>query len=233
MKKLLVLFCAACICLLPAIALAGNPNPKLYLEIWSFSAKQTLLPTTPAYICTHPGRPLSGTLACWEPDVLSHIYVAVHIGGLVNICPNQPGTSQCDAFGGFLGLPFGINEVSDIALTFMNWNACNGFGKGPSLAGEPLACLASSSELCHDWMDHIGYLYYRNIDDTQVADLTIVKSLDTPEGGPWVINCSSTYDEGTTVGGGARYGGTELTCAGNEPTSVENTTWGKIKGLYR
>jgi len=204
MKKLLVLICAACF-LFPVVALAGNAHPTLYLEIWSYSTKPT---TLPSYICVHPhpGYP-TPPIPCWSAVIGTHVYVAVHIAKLdLPICP-VPLDPSCTNKGGFLGLPFGIVEVSDIPLTFMSWNACPGFLKGPSNAGEPAACLASSTSLCHDWTDHLGYLYYRNIDGTTVADLTIVQSADEPLGGPWVINCMTTYDQGTNVGGGARLGG--------------------------
>jgi len=210
--------------------MAGNVAPYLYLEIWSYSTKPS---TLPGYVCVHPnpGYP-TPPIACRSEAIGTHVYVAVHIAKLTEpICPTAGG-HPCDPYGGFLGLPFGIQEVGDVPLTFMSWNACPGFLKGLSGAGEPAACLASSTLLCHDWTDHLGYLYYRNFDGTASADLTIIRSADTPDGGPWVINCGNTYDEGTIVGAGARLGGEPLDCPFG-PTAVTPTTWGAIKGLYR
>ncbi|KPJ60584.1 MAG: hypothetical protein AMJ46_06220 [Latescibacteria bacterium DG_63] len=40
-----------------------------------------------------------------------------------------------------------------------------------------------------------------------------------------VINCDNEYDTGTVIGGNAQWG--------SEPSTIEMTTWGRIKSLYR
>jgi len=136
----------------------------------------------------------------------------------------------CIGYGGYLGLGFGA-QISGTGMTFMSWNACPGFLKGPSAAGEPAAMLASSTALCHDWVDHEGYMIWMNLTGTTARYINIIASADL--GHAKVINCHNQYDDGTTIGGGVQIGGTQTIICGESPTAVNTTTWGAIKGLYR
>jgi hypothetical protein len=112
----------------------------------------------------------------------------------------------------------------------MSWNACPGFLKGPSSAGEPAACLASSTAICHSEHDHEGYLVYLNTgSEPDAVYFNIVNSADL--GHYKVVACVSHYDEGTTIGGGAQVGGSQSVVCGLMP--VQELTGGSIKALYR
>ncbi len=226
MTRLLISIAVACCFLIPAVALAGNTAPKLYLEIWQFAEAPDPVPD---YVCVHSvpvpvsGIPCYSTKAAYNTALL-----AVHIGNLNQpVCPIPD--ASCTNQGGFLGLSFGLLATGE-AVTFMNWTACPGFLKGPSVAGEPSACLASSTDKCHDWQDHLGYLQYINMSTrTGMTTLGIVASADANPLS--VINCNFLYDSGTTVVGGAQWGGAQsIVCA---TTAVSNTTWGSIKSLFR
>jgi hypothetical protein len=215
----------------PERSLAGNFVPRLYLEVYSFVEDPTDPGPVPGYVCIHE-RPAESpwTLPCYAARLPYNFYaVPIHIGSLsLPICATTG--MACQGYGGFLGLFFGISSTGTGALTFMSWNACPGFLKGPSAAGEPAACGASSTALCHDWVDHEGYLVYMNLTSTAARYLNIVANADL--GHTRVINCHNQYDMGTVVIGGAQIGGAQtITCDMYVP--VEELTWGKIKGLFR
>jgi hypothetical protein len=218
----------------PVASPAGNANPQLYLEVYRFEEDPTDPGPVPSYVCVHE-RPTEYpfTLPCYAERLPYNFYVVpIHIGHLdMPVCTAvPPGAPQCVGLGGFLGLFFGISSTGTGTLTFMSWNACPGFLKGPSAAGEPAACGASSTDLCHDWIDHEGYLVYMNLTSTAARYLNIVNNADL--GHARVISCHSQYDMNTTVGGGVQIGGVQdITCQG--PTATEERTWGKLKTLYR
>ncbi len=231
MKKLLIVLAAL---MIPTVVMAGNMAPALYLELYQFEEDPTDPGPMPGYVCVHE-RPTSYpfTLPCYAPWVRYNYYVVpIHVGKLdMPICATTG--SGCVGFGGYLGCGFGVASTGTGTLGFMSWNACPGFLKGPSTAGEPAACLASSTLLCHDWVDHEGYLIYFASGTATGSKryLNIVASADL--GHFKVINCHNQYDNGTTVGGGVQIGMAQDILCGDSPTPVSATTWGAIKGLYR
>jgi len=214
----------------PACAAGGNHAPKVSLEVYGFEEEPDPLP---AGICVHEFPPFPSELPCYAVRLpYSFYYIPVHVCALDHpICPTTG--VPCIGLGGYVGLAFGLSQTAPTGspLMFMSWNACYGFLKGPSAAGEPAACLASSTALCHDWYDHEGYLVYLNTSaGTDKVYFDIVNSADLNN--HYVINCLSTYDENTTIGGRAQVGGAQdILCPG--PTAVEESTWGRIKTIYR
>jgi hypothetical protein len=230
MKTLLIVLAAL---MIPTMVMAGNLNPRLYLEVYPLTEEEVDPGPVPAYVCVHPVPTVyPWYLQCWALRVPYGYYaVPLHIGKLDQpICPTTG--MDCIGFGGYLGCGFGVTATGTGTLTFMSWNACPGFLKGPSAAGEPAACLASSTRLCHDWYDHEGYLLYMNGTNVTASKiLTIVASADL--GHAKAINCHNMYDDGTTIGGGAQISPTQTIVCEGSPTAVTATTWGAIKGLYR
>jgi len=232
MKKLLIVLAAL---MIPTMALAGNTAPKLWLEVY-YQADDPTDPEGPGFLtnpCVHPA-PLPNeypfTLPCYAPRLPYNFYIVpIHVGQLDRPICTTTGL-PCAEYGGYLGLGFGA-QISGTGITFMSWNACPGFLKGPSAAGEPAAMLASSTALCHDWYDHEGYMIWMNLTATTARYINIIASADL--GHALVINCRNQYDAGTTIGGGVQIGGTQTIICGNSPTAVKTTTWGAIKGLYR
>jgi hypothetical protein len=225
-------FVVAFLFALPVCALAGNVQPRLWLEV-NYQADDPTDPDGPGFMvnpCVHQvPPPYPFILPCYAPRLAYNFYIVpIHVSGLDRpIC--QTTGALCAGYGGYLGLGFGA-QISGTGMTFMNWNACPGFLKGPSAAGEPAAMLASSTAICHDWYDHEGYMIWMNLTGTTARYMNIVASADL--GHYKLINCHSQYDEGTTVGGGIQIGGTQtIVCGGQSP--VEEMTWGEIKALYR
>lgn len=228
MKKLLIALAAL---MIPVVVFAGNPTPTLYLEVYGFEEEPMPVPT---YVCTHEGSPFAGLLPCFSVRMpYMTYYVPIHIGKLVDICTTTG--PECATHGGFVGVPFGVTQTAPegTPLTFMSWNACPGFLKGVSVAGEPAACSSNSTTGCKDWFSHTGYLSYLNLSTNMTRKVLLNIGPNADVGHNKVINCAFTYDEGTAVGGGAEIDDAQtIVCAG-DPTAVEQTTWGKIKGLYR
>jgi len=228
MTRLLISLAVACCFLIPAGAFAGNDAPKLYLEIWQFGEVPD---PVPEYVCVHTTPVPPTGISCYSTKTqFNTAFVALHVGNLNQpVCPTTGIACRVPPQGGYLGVPFGMMATGQ-SVTFLSFTACPGFLKGPSAAGEPSACLASSTSKCHDWQDHLGYLQYFTTSSSPAAttfgvvnnaDLNLFK----------VINCGNQYDEGTTVVGGAQWGGTQsITCA---VTAVTPTTWGNIKSLFR
>jgi len=225
MARLLISIVVACCFVVPVVALAGNTAPKLYLELWQFAEMPDPMV---GYVCVHSTKPVGG-IHCYDTKVAyNSAVVPIHIGNLNQpVCPTTG--PSCAGQGGFLGLGFGL-LASGEAVNFMSWVACPGFLKGPSQAGEPAACIASSTQNCHDWWDHLGYLTYLNLSTrTGMTNLTIVNSADLNRYS--VINCHNEYDAGTEIGGSAQWGGVQsVTCSS---TPIQDTTWGSIKSLFR
>ncbi len=217
---------------LPVAALGGNPCPTLYLEVYGFEEEPD---TVPDYVCTHAERPYVGLLPCWALRLpYSYYYIPVHIARVFHVCPHEMGPA-CVDHGGFSGVPFGIQQVAQegAPLVFQDWNPCPGFLRGVSIAGEPAACGAYSTQGCRDWVHHTGYLVYWNAGDNTAsqADFSIVPSADL--GHNKVINCEFKYDENTYVGGGARVSDSKTIGCIGDAYAVEESTWGSIKALFR
>jgi hypothetical protein len=208
--------------------MGGNIAPRLLLEVYSFDEAPN---PVPEYICRHTVTGSPQVLPCYAQRIAYYTYCfPLHVAHLsFPICPTPGG--GCVGYGGYLGVGFGVTQTGSHPLTFMSWNACAGFLKGPSAAGEPAACLASSTQLCHDVLDHEGYLVYLNASTytTYSAIFTIVASADL--GHYKLINCHSQYDENTIIEGRAQVAPTQTMICSEVP--VEELTWGKIKGLYR
>jgi hypothetical protein len=230
MTRLLSLVICACALAVPMCSPAGNMAPRLWLEVY-YQADDPTDPEGPGYLADPCRHPLSAppAMPCYAPRLPYNFYVIpIHVGNLdAPICATVG--SGCAAYGGIVGVGFGAALTGGTGLTFMSWNACPGFIKGPSVSGEPSSMLASSTELCRDWFEHEGYMLWINDTGTSARFINIVASADL--GHYRVINCSNTYDDGTTVGGGVQIGGTQVNCGGWGP--VEEMNWGAIKALYR
>jgi hypothetical protein len=203
MKKLLILISAACLLVPAMVFAAGNPNPTLYLEIYNS-------PTDKCYCTYVPGGP---PLTCWN-GIKTQCFVFLHVGKVPN---------------GFLGTPHGIAYTGD-PFDYLSTTACPGFLKGPSTAGEPDAIVVSSTGECHMWDHHSCYTRWMSGTGAD-SFFDIVANADL--GHYKVINCDNLYDEGTVIGGRAEWSDVQSIVCGEDPTTVEETTWGKIKGLYR
>ncbi|UCF78044.1 MAG: hypothetical protein JSW03_07975 [Candidatus Eiseniibacteriota bacterium] len=212
MKALLILVVLSCL-IVPALALAqGNASPRLFLEIFDFASMPSPVPDS---VCNCSLVP-PALLPCYSAKSSGSAtgLLSVHVGQVEN---------------GFLGLPFGVTSSGGNPI-FLTVTACAGFLKGPSQAMEPAAIIISSTGPCYQWRKHVGYLRYL-AQSTNATYFNIVGNADL--GHNWVINCASLYDQNTAVGGNAQWGGVQdVTCYG-DPVSVETTTWGKIKGLFR
>jgi hypothetical protein len=211
MKKLSALIFAACL-LVPALGFA-QVNPALYLEVYDFGMTEP--DPVPDKVCYCEGPPTL-PIHCYDAKTpgMSYGYVPLHVGKVPD---------------GFRGVPYG-QTTSGAAVIFLSAVACNQFLKSPSTAGEPAAIGFSSTGPCHLWHRHPGYTKYltTNVDPTYFQ---IVNNADLAHN--YVLDCDYNYQTGTTVGGQAQWGGTQdIVCEG-DPTNVELTTWGKIKGLYR
>jgi len=227
MKKLLVLLIAACFCLVPVVSLAGNTHVSLYLEIYMFDADPDDPGPAPAYLCVHDPGPLQGELPCYSTK-LPYFFAAVpvHVGQLD--VPTASGWPlPAGPGGGFVGLAYGLTR-SGQAITFLGFVTCPEFLQGPGTP--PGAILASATTKCHDWHDHIGYTKYMASSSTVASFFDI--TMNTDLGDVEVIDCQANLSPNTVVGR-AQWGGTKSVTCAFDGTPVNETTWGKIKGLYR
>ena len=201
--KKLLVFISVVCLLIPAMALSEG-NPTPHLYLEIFEEGVDN--------CICLGPPVSCFYDGYKANYVP-CYVYVHIGKVPN---------------GFLGIPFGM--TSQNTSVFLSSTACPGFLKGPSTAGEPAAIIVSSTELCHPWQHHPIYCMWQAKDALKdYFDLTASADL----GHNNVINCDNEYDTGTTIAGNAQWIGPQDIVCGDDPTPVELTTWGAIKGLYR
>jgi len=227
MKKLLVLLIAACFCLVPTMALAGNTNPTLYLEIYMLEEDPDDPGPPPAFLCFHESRPLVGELPCFSPKAPYNFgIIPIHIGKLDQpICPDWP--MPGGPGGGYDVLSVGVAKTGG-TVNFVGITACPGFLQGPGTA--PGAILFAATTKCHDWVDHPCYVKYMSTTSMTATYFTIVANAD--DSLIQLINCQ-LGTEIPAVGGGVQWGGTKTIVCGLDPTAVNLTTWGNIKGLYR
>ncbi|KPJ60364.1 MAG: hypothetical protein AMJ46_07285 [Latescibacteria bacterium DG_63] len=227
---------ASLLCLMiPALALGGNAEPKLYLEAYGTEEIASYPP--PSYVCSHE-LPSPGTIQCHDSkSPWSYLYLAVHIDGLDETCPFEPllPNTGCENYGGFLGLTLGVASSGEPVL-FTALFPCPGFAAGPSAAGWPAAIVvAGFDDECHDRWDHPCYLVFFN--NSALTGATYFDIVDNADGmfndmNHNVINCNFEYDANTVIACRAQWGGDQdITCA--EVVAVEATTWGRIKALYR
>ncbi|UCF78868.1 MAG: hypothetical protein JSW03_00895 [Candidatus Eiseniibacteriota bacterium] len=226
MKNSLVFVSLLCL-MIPAVALGGNAEPRLYLE--TFATDQLPSHPPPSYVCSHDDSP--GPIHCYAPKSPGgFLYLALHVDHLDETCP--PGAS-CDLYGGYRAVGLGI-EVTGEPVLFVSLFACPGFMPGPSVAGWPAAICVASFDGCRGRLDHPFYLTFANDSECNGATyFDIVESADPQSCTDCLlINCSNEWDENTVVACRAQWGGTQqVTCA--EIVPVTPTTWGKIKGLFR
>jgi len=226
MRRITMLVVAASL-VAPVAVLAGNAQPRLYLEVYGWFEEPDPMP---AYVCVHPvsDRP-TPSLACYTlKPPYTWAAIPIHVGKLdYPICPTIG--PECVNLGGFRGVSLGV-KISGEFVNFMDFHPCPGFLAGP--CDPPAAILCSSAFSCRDWWDHPCYLSYLNMSVRSGATYFDVVGSST-DGQSLVINCSSQYDYGTIVGGRAQWGGAKtITCEGG-PTDVERTTWGMVKSLFR
>jgi hypothetical protein len=174
----------------------------------------------------HPERP--GVSPCFglKPG---YACVPLHISKMD--LPLAPGLGQLG--GGYQGVSYGVLK-SGGSGTFASYTPCLDQLMLPGTA--PGAIAQAATTTCHDWYDHPGYCSYYALGVT-AAYFTIIANGDEH----WikVINCQANYDPDPIIGdppnvnGQAQWGGTQTILCGTDPTAVEVTTWGKIKGLYR
>jgi hypothetical protein len=219
MKKLLVLLIATCFCLVSSMALAGNTNPTLYLEIYMYDYDPDDPGPAPAELCFHNPGPPVGELPCYSPKAPYRFgIVPLHIGKLdLPIAVGWP--PPIPTGGGYAGVAYGVAS-SGVAVLYLSFMACPGFNQGPGTA--PGAIVAAAFTQCQDWMDHPGYCKYISTENVGATYFDVVNNAE--EGKYVVINCQLAYDV-TSIGGRAQWG--------VDPTGVDLSTWGKIKGLYR
>jgi len=230
MKTLLGLLAAICFCLVPVVSLAGNAHPTLYLEIYMLDYDPADSSAAPQYLCVHPNVPYEGEIPCYAPKAPYNFgIVPIHVGKL-DFPISECWPLVCGPGGGYACVTFGIS-LTGTQCVFAGFTACANFLNGPSNAGNPAAIVVAATTKCHDWTDHPGYARYVSTNDLGASYFDIVNNAD--EDRVSVINCQAEPDLGTVIGGGAQWGGTKTVVCGMDPTAVETTTWGKIKGLYR
>jgi hypothetical protein len=228
MKTLLLLVCVVCLMVTAPVSAVGNPVlalPWLYLEIYTFAEQPTELPSC---VCGHalldPGPPPVyeniDTLPCYVPkNPYEFAYVPIHTatGG--------------EGFPGLRGNNFGI-QVSGEPVDFLGAFACQGFVEGPGVGPDAICFLSTGS--CYDWRNHSGYtLWFNSSTGTGATYFDIVPNADS--GNYYAMDCEYTWSMNTVVRGRAQWGGTKTIGCGcvTGPTSVQATTWGNIKDLYR
>jgi len=227
MKKLLILILAASFCLVPIVAQAGNTAVQLYLEIFTYEADPDDPGPAPDTVCVHSPGMRIGELQCYSAKLpFTFAVVPVHVGQL-SVPTAQGWPLPAGPGGGFVGLAYGLTR-SGTSATFLGFVTCPNFLQGPGTA--PGACLASATTQCHDWHDHIGYTKYMSSSTLTATFFDI--TMNTDLGDVEVIDCQANLSPNTVVGR-AQWGGTKSVTCGTDPTVVEETTWGKIKGLYR
>jgi len=244
MKTLLVLLAAACLCLVPFVARAGNTSPTLFLEIYQYDTD----PDDPEYgcvflgtcpeLCYHPAPhypPYPLTIQCYSPKVAYQFgIVPIHVGRL-DTYPSPAGLAEgwplpCGPGGGWVTLSIGIVRTG-APVTVMGLGVCPNFLQGPGTV--PAAILFTATTACHDWYDHGAYMKYMATSNTAASFFDITTNAD--DGILLLKNCQA-IDEippQLVIGGRAQWGGTKSVICALDPTSVDLTTWGKIKGLYR
>jgi len=238
MRTILVILAAACFCLVPVMALAGNAHPTLYLEIYQYDTDPddpefgcVFLGTCPE-ICYHPHPgPLPGDLQCYSPKIAYQFgIVPIHVGKLDTPPLGSGWPLPCGPGGGWVTLSLGIVRTGAPA-TVLGLGICPGFLQGPGTV--PAAILFTATTACHDWYDHGAYMKYMATSSTLASFFDITTNAD--DGILLLKNCQA-IDEippQLVIGGRAQWGGTKsITCTTGQ-TAVDLTTWGKIKGLYR
>ena len=221
MKNFLVLLVTACFCLVPAFAFAGNAHTVFYLEIYSSSTNPPL--------CVHVVRPVVGDIQCYMAKVGMSAYIPLHVGKLDTPPLAQGWPIPSGPGGGYSTVGYSLVQSGE-PVSFLSSTACAGFAVGYGTPPNDISFSATSA--CHDWYDHPGYLrYFNEFENTGATYFDI--GIYHPESGIKQVNCQGDYDPDPVVGGRAQWGGTKSIVCANDPTAVDLTTWGKIKGLYR
>ena len=226
MRFLLILLCCLTCLTFPVIALAGNANPHLYLEIYVLDYDPDDPGPQPEYLCGH-SRPFVPDLPCFAPKAPYYYGILpIHVHNLDTPPLAQGWPPPCGPGGGYIGVSCGIAK-SGVTVTFMGFIPCPGFALGAGTA--PGAIVVSATSACHDVFDHAGYCKYMASTNMGATYFDIVNNAD--DGAIKVINCQGNLDTGLEIAGRAQWGGTKQISCYSVP--VEPSTWGKVKALYR
>jgi hypothetical protein len=237
MKTLLVLLVAACFCLVPVAARAGNVNPVLYLEIFTYDADPDdpdlgcIAAGTCPELCYHNVRPVVGEIQCFAAKVAYQIAaLPIHVGKLDTPPLAEGWPLPCGPGGGWVTLSCGVARTGATA-NFLGLGICPNFLQGPGVP--PAAVLYTATTQCHDWYDHGGYMKYMATTNVTATYFDITTNADDDI--LLLKDCQGGNDIPPVlgIGGRAQWGGAKsVTCAAGY-TTTDLTTWGKIKGLYR
>jgi len=230
MKTLLILVIVACFCLAPAVTLAGNINPIMFLEIYTMADDPDDPGPPPSYLCYHDARPLVGEIQCYAEKVSYNFgLVPIHVGRL-NPPISQGWPLPAGPGGGWVLVSYGLQRTG-VTVTYVGISMCPNFLQGPGTA--PGAILATATTQCHDWLDHACYAKFMSSTNVGATYFTIIGNLEDYNIID-LINCQAiTENTILTVGGGAQWGGTKTLVCATDPIGTETTTWGAIKALYR
>ena len=236
MKTLLVLLAAACLCLVPVVARAGNAHPALCLEMYQYDTDPddpefgcVFLGTCPE-LCYHPHPMFPEEVQCYNSKLADFVGVTpIHVG-MLDTPPLAPGWPlPCGPGGGWILVSCGIVR-SGAAATFLGMGICPNFLQGPGTP--PEAILYTATTQCHDWYDHGAYAKWMT---TNVLASFFDITTNADDDVLLLMNCQAGHEvpPQLSIIGGAQWGGTKTIMCPQGPTSVDLTTWGKIKGLYR
>ncbi|MCX5800054.1 MAG: hypothetical protein NTX17_01495 [Candidatus Eisenbacteria bacterium] len=210
MKAFAISIALICLCYPTLVIAEGNLHPQPVLIMRNSEVNEA-----PADVCTFRGENPEAPMQCYAEKLTAGNFgfLSVHVG----LAPN-----------GFTGVAFGI-RANGSPVTFLGFVPCPGFSIVVSNPGIPSAIMVTSSTGCRASWEAVGYLEYV-CSGTGPTYFDIVPNADFPDFK--VVNCDYTFDL-SILGVGAQWGGMqELECVYGWD-SIESTTWGKVKAMFR
>jgi hypothetical protein len=209
----------AMLCLPLSNSAAQFDPPLFWLEVWSADS-------LPAPLEDGLRNDSVYEIHLWAHNSIPIVFVAVTVSRV---------------YDGWVKTEFGLwNECSDEEMTFLVFHTFPGFQQIPSLSNPPASCQVASTSGCKQWMNYVGYFIYLASPGVNCRFAT-VPSADS--GLMRIENCYGKYYSGAEIGCCAQYSGMQTvsygddtgppSCTGCDITPVHDTTWGRIKTLYR
>ena len=211
--------------LLFSTSAAQYGNAYFLLETWGTLRPDSIPASLADCLVDAPGDP-GYPLQLWTHNSYEFVWIAVRLAKVPD---------------GYVGAEFGFwNECSGEDMSFLFFRTCPGLIQLPQTVDPPAACFVVSQTGCKPWRNYVGYFLYMANPGANCR-FVVVPNADSDR--LRILNCRGGDYPGSGALCCAQYSATQTVwfsddpggpaCFGCNVVSVQSSTWGRLKALYK